>query len=67
MSDDKTTGSGSGTEVLGVQVLPGKPEAPDDWRAKLGDRKARLRYLETGERYWYSKEWYGSEKRRNPA
>jgi len=26
-----------------------------------------LRYLETGERYWYGKDWFGSEKRKNPA
>ncbi len=34
---------------------------------KLGTRQEKLKYLETGERYWYSKEWFGSEKRKNPA
>ncbi len=45
---------------------------PDDnelgkWRYKLGTRDNMLKYLQTGERYWYSEEWYGSEKRKNPA
>ena len=56
-------------EVLGATYDKGKPEDKDmgKWRHKLRDRTERLRYLESGERYWYSKEWYGSEKRKNPA
>jgi len=45
----------------------GKPTGPSNWRNKLGNRKEMLKYLQTGERYWYSEEWYGSEKRRTPA
>jgi len=26
-----------------------------------------LAYLKTGERYWYSDEWFGSEKRKTMA
>ncbi len=64
----KVTGKdGKVVEILDAQVAPGKPEAPDNWRAKLGDRKNMMRYLQSGERYWYSKDWYGSEKRKNPA
>ncbi len=37
------------------------------WRQKLASREEKLRYLETAERYWYGKEWYGSEKRKTPA
>ncbi len=37
------------------------------WRSRLMNRDWKLRYLETGERYWFSKSWYGSEKRKNPA
>lgn len=37
------------------------------WRLKLRDRAERLKYLRTGERYWYSQEWFGSEKRKKPA
>ncbi|MFC1949113.1 hypothetical protein ACFLVU_04280 [Chloroflexota bacterium] len=56
-------------EILGDTFEKGKPEDIDDgkWREKLGTREERLKYLETGERYWYSQEWYGSEKRKNPA
>ncbi len=56
-------------EVLGATYDKGKPEDKDmgKWRQKLRGRTEQLRYLESGERYWYSKEWYGSEKRKNPA
>ena len=56
-------------KVLGATFEKGKPqgEACGRWRYKLRSREERLRYLETGERYWYSKEWYGSEKRKNRA
>ena len=45
----------------------GKPESPDQWRRKLRSRDEMLEYLRTGERYWYSEEWFGSEKRKTPA
>ena len=56
-------------EVLGATYEAGKPEGTQSgkWRQKLGSRGERLKYLETGERYWYGKDWYGSEKRKNPA
>jgi len=56
-------------EVLGETYEPGKPEGEQTgrWREKLSTRSEKLRYLETGERYWYGKEWYGSEKRKKPA
>jgi len=56
-------------EVLGATFEPGKPEGEEmgRWRQKLGKREEKLKYLQTGERYWYGKEWYGSEKRKNPA
>lgn len=44
----------------------GKPGGPDKWRDKLKDRDQRLKYLKTGERYWYG-ESFGSEKRRTKA
>jgi hypothetical protein len=46
---------------------PGKPAGPANWRGKLVNREEMLKYLRTGERYWYNQEWYGSEKRRTPA
>jgi hypothetical protein len=56
-------------EILGATFDEGKPEGEDAgrWRQKLGTRQERIRYLQTGERYWYSQDWYGSEKRKNPA
>lgn len=37
------------------------------WREKLNTKEEMLKYLQTGERYWYSDDWFGSEKRKNPA
>ena len=37
------------------------------WRKKLAGREEMLKYLQTGERYWYSDDWFGSEKRKTPA
>ncbi len=56
-------------EVLGDTFEAGKPEGAEmgKWRQKLENRAEKLKYLETGERYYYSKDWYGSEKRKNPA
>ena len=56
-------------EVLGATYEPGKPEGEKmgQWRQKLASREEKLKYLETGERYYYSTDWYGSEKRKTPA
>ena len=56
-------------EVLGATFEEGKPDGEDlgKWRQKLGGREDKLRYLQNGERYWYSEDWFGSEKRKNPA
>jgi len=56
-------------EVLGATFEDGKPEDVElgKWRQKLAGREEKLKYLQTGERYWYAEEWYGSERRKNPA
>jgi hypothetical protein len=56
-------------DVLGATFEEGKPEGEElgKWRQKLGTREEKLKYLQTGERYWYGKDWFGSEKRKNPA
>ncbi len=56
-------------EVLGDTFEPGKPDCNDlgQWRQKLESRADKLRYVQTAERYFYSKEGFGSEKRKNPA
>lgn len=55
-------------KLIGEETYePGKPTNFPSWRAKLQNREEMLKYLENGERYWFGKEWYGSEKRRTPA
>lgn len=72
MVDNKSEKNAPGresVEVLGETYEAGKPDAGQSgkWRQKMQSRKEKLKYLETAERYWYSKEWYGSEKRKKPA
>ncbi len=56
-------------ELLKETYEKGKPEGEKmgQWRQKLASREEKLKYLRNGERYFYSNEWYGSEKRKNPA
>ncbi len=56
-------------EVLGATFEPGKPSGENmgKWRQKLESRDERLKYLQNGERYFYAKEGFGSEKRKKPA
>ena len=56
-------------EILAETYEPGLPEGEDagKWRQKLESRDEKLNYLKSGERYWYSDDWFGSEKRKTPA
>jgi len=56
-------------EVLGPTYEKGKPDAEGEgrWRQKLESRDEKLRYLRSGERYWFGQEGFGSEKRKTPA
>jgi hypothetical protein len=56
-------------EVLGATYEEGSPEGEElgRWRQKLDSREDKLKYLQSGERYWFSQEWFGSEKRKTPA
>ena len=65
--EEKVSFNGTKVKVLGPTFEEGKPEAPYQWRKKLKTREEMLDYLRTGERYWFSQEWYGSEKRKTPA
>ncbi|MAG14627.1 MAG: hypothetical protein QF906_01340 [Dehalococcoidales bacterium] len=68
--EEKSAPGRNKVEVLGATFEAGKPEIGGEdgrWRQKLDTREEKLKYLQTGERYWYSKEWFGSEKRKNPA
>jgi hypothetical protein len=55
--------------VLGATYEQGTPSGEDmgKWRQKLATREEKLKYLETGERYFYGRDWFGSEKRKKPA
>jgi hypothetical protein len=70
MSSEKTkkqAWNGEEVDILGETYLEGLPQEKLSWRTKLGDRQQMLRYLKTAERYWFSRDWYGSEKRKTPA
>jgi hypothetical protein len=56
-------------DILAETYEAGTPvgEAVGHWRQKLESRDEKLKYLTSGERYWYSDDWFGSEKRKNPA
>ena len=65
--EEKASFDGKKVKVLGPTFEEGRPESPDRWRKKLRSREEMLEYLKTGERYWFSEEWFGSEKRKTPA
>jgi len=67
--EEKSAPGRAKVEVLGATFDKGKPDSEEmgRWRGKLTSREEKLKYLENGERYWYGKDWYGSEKRKNPA
>ena len=56
-------------ELLDTTYEAGEPtgEEAGRWRQKLQSRAEKLKYLQNGERYWYGQEWFGSERRKNPA
>ena len=67
---EKKNAPGRGeVEVLGETYEEGKPQGEKlgRWRQKLETREEKLKYLRNAERYWYGKDWFGSEKRKTPA
>ena len=65
--EEKVSFDGKKVKVLGPTFDEGKPEAAINWRQKLRNRDEMLAYLKTGELYWFSEEWFGSEKRKTKA
>ncbi len=65
--EEKTSFDGKKVKVLGPTFEKGQPDKPENWRQKLTNREEKLNYLKTGERYWFSEDWPGSEKRKTPA
>ena len=64
---DKEGFDGKHVKVLGSTFEPGVRTEREDWRVKLTGREDEVKYLKTGLRYWYSDDWYGSERRKKPA
>jgi hypothetical protein len=62
--EEKENYEGKKVRVLGPTYEEGKPDTSVDWRAKLTTRDDVVGYLRTALRYWYSRDWYGSEKRK---
>jgi hypothetical protein len=67
MYEEKENFAGEKVKVLGPTYEAGKPEERGDWRAKLETREQKVNYLKSALRYWYSKDWFGSEKRKQGA
>jgi hypothetical protein len=65
--EEKKSFDGKKVKVLGATFEKGQPDKSEDWRQKLRSREEKLNYLKTGERYWFSEDWFGSEKRKTPA
>jgi hypothetical protein len=65
--EEKVSFDGKKVKVLGATFDEGKPKTAINWRQKMRNRDEMLAYLKTGERYWFSEEWFGSEKRKTKA
>jgi hypothetical protein len=65
--EEKENFEGKKVKVLGPTFDQGKPEGADDWKNKFQSSDEKLGYLRTALRYWYSKDWFGSEKRKQEA
>lgn len=65
--EEKDNYEGKKVTVLGPTFEEGKPDTMMNWREKLATREDVVEYLKTALRYWYSNEWYGSEKRKHEA
>ena len=65
--DEKERFDGTTVKVLGPTYEAGRPEGSCDWKAPLDTREKSMDYLRTALRYWYSSDWFGSEKRKKEA
>jgi hypothetical protein len=65
--EEKERFDGKKVRVLGPTYEEGKPSGAGDWKAKLVTREGAVEYLRTALRYWYGKDWFGSEKRKKEA
>lgn len=71
--EEKERFDGQKVKILMPQYVAGTDEDNYQWRKNIsavnvGEQTSPVkRYLTTAERYFYSADWFGSEKRKNPA
>ncbi len=71
--EEKERFDGQKVKILLPTYAPSPDEDSYHWRKNITavnigeESKPVNRYLTSAERYFYSKEWFGSEKRKNPA
>lgn len=71
--EEKERFDGQKVKILMPDYIAGSDEDRYQWRrnigyVNIGEKSDPIdRYLKTAERYFYSKDWFGSEKRKNPA
>ena len=65
--EERKNFEGKNVKIYGENFEAGIPTEAHNWRSELTTREEQMKYLENGERYWFSKDWFGSEKRKNPA
>lgn len=66
---EKKNYEGKNVKILDKTYENGEPECIGcgknlGWRGKFKSREEKLRYIKSAERYWYSKDWFGSEKQK---
>ncbi|MGC8660439.1 MAG: hypothetical protein ACP5U1_15340 [Desulfomonilaceae bacterium] len=71
--EEKERFDGQKVKILMPEYIAGSDEDRYQWRKNITfvnmDQASDpiKKYLTTAERYFYSKDWFGSEKRKNPA
>ncbi|MEI8183378.1 MAG: hypothetical protein WCG29_11820 [Desulfomonile sp.] len=71
--EEKERFDGKKVKILMSDYIAGTDQDRYQWRTNInfvniGEQSDPInRYLKTAERYFYSKEGFGSEKRKNPA
>ncbi|MGB6064565.1 MAG: hypothetical protein WBG50_07130 [Desulfomonilaceae bacterium] len=71
--EEKERFDGQKVKILMPTYAEGTDQDRYQWRTNINSvnigeaTRPVMKYLTTAERYFYSKEWFGSEKRKNPA
>ncbi|MDQ7782985.1 MAG: hypothetical protein RDU20_08910 [Desulfomonilaceae bacterium] len=71
--EEKERFDGQKVKILVPEYAEGTDADRYQWRVNVNavnvgeESNPVKRYLTTAERYFYSKDWFGSEKRKNPA